>query len=501
MPQKLSLRLRLAFLVAGTSLPLILFAAAIVYLDHLRDREAAAERVLETARSVRLVLDRELQSITAALQVLALSRSLQNDDFDGFRADVAAFLSQFPEGPNISLANRSGQQLLNMRVPAGTPLPKRANTEALEAVFSNGRPAYSNLYTGAVSKQSLVTVNVPVWRRGQVVYDISFTPQLSTFQKIIEQQRPNPQWTMAIFDGTATSIARVPNPEKTAGQRASPTLYAELFKRPESKLTTHSLEGVELITAYARSSLANWVVAAGLATATVAAPLWRTLAITATIGTLLLGVGLAFAVGMATTIARGESLHDLLINELNHRVKNTLATVQAIAAQTFRGAADPEATKKFEQRLIALGQAHNVLSKEKWDSAEIGEIVHNVLEPYAVKEGERLHVSGPALRLDPRCALMMSMALHELATNAAKYGGLSGDKGEVIVDWEGTEKDGNKRVLLRWKEINGPRVAPAERKGFGSTLIERTFAAQIGGIANLEFMPNGVVCTLECPCE
>jgi two-component sensor histidine kinase len=499
--QKLSLRLRLAFLVAGTALPLILFAGTVVYLDYLRDRQAAAERVLETVRGMRLLLDRELQSITSALQVLALSRALQRDDLPGFRADVAAFLSQYPGGPNISLADRSGQQIVNMRVPPEAPLPKRANRDALDAVFATGRPAYSNLYVGAVSQQLIVTVNVPVWRDGRVVYDISFTPQLATFQKIIEQQRPSDDWTIAIFDGTGVNFARAPNPETTVGRRASPSLYSEMFKQREATLVTQSLEGVELISAFSRSTLAEWTVAAGLATATITAPLWRTLAITASIGMVLLGVGLAFAVGMATTIARGEALHGLLINELNHRVKNTLATVQAIAAQTFRGAADPEATRKFEDRLIALGQAHNVLSKEKWDSAEIREIVEGVLEAFAVKDSRRLQMSGPPLRLSPRCALIMSMALHELATNAVKYGAWSNERGQVLIDWTTADAGDRSRMRLRWREVDGPPVQEAQRKGFGSKLIEHTFASQIDGSASLEFSPSGVLCILECPRE
>src|SRR6478672_3005016 len=125
-----------------------------------------------------------------------------------------------------------------------------------------------------------------------------------------------------------------------------------MFKAREAKLNTVSLEGVPLLTAYSHSPQSGWIVAAGIAVSTVNAPLWRNLAITASIGACLLAIGLAFAVGMARQIARGEALHSLLINELTHRVKNMLATVQSIAAQTFRGAADPdEARRKFDERL------------------------------------------------------------------------------------------------------------------------------------------------------
>jgi two-component sensor histidine kinase len=502
---KLSLPLRLALLVAGTALPLIVFAGAIVHRHHQQDREAAFERVLQTVRGMRFVLDREMQSVTSALQVLALSDELQRGDLAGFRRDVEAFLSQFPEPPTILLSDRDGSQVFstqvfNTRVPFGEPLPPRTNRESAAEVFTTGHPAYSRLFTGSVSNQPIVTVEVPVRRAGDVVYAISFTPPFATFQRIIDQQRPSEEWTVSIFDQTGVNFARVPNPEQTIGARASPTLYAALFKQDEAKLITISLEGVELITAFTRSPLTGWTVAAGIPTATITGPLWRTLAITGSIGVVLLGIGLAFAVRMATQIARGEALHALLVNELNHRVKNTLATIQSIASQTLRNAPDPaDARRKFEARLVALGRAHDALSEDKWQSADLREIVDGVLETYAAKDSRRLHVSGPPLQLPPRCALMMSMVLHELATNAAKYGALSDSRGEIFVDWVAFDRDDREMLRLHWKEAGGPPVRPVERKGFGSTLIEQGIAGQLGGSAKLEFAAAGLVCTIECP--
>src|SRR5258705_9003089 len=218
----------------------------------------------------------------------------------------------------------------------------------------------------AASKRRLtVTVGLLVLRDGEVLYDFSFSPPIAIFQSIIEKQRPSEDWTISIFDGDGINFARVPNPQETIGKRASPTLYAEMFRKPEATLQTVSLEGVPLITTFARSSLTGWTVAAGMAESSLAEPLWRNLAITSLIGSVLLLVGLAFGVRMATTIARGEMLHVLLIEELNHRVKNTLSILQAIAVQTFRSASKAE-REKFEGRLGALAEAHNLLSTEKW---------------------------------------------------------------------------------------------------------------------------------------
>ena len=153
------------------------------------------------------------------------------------------------------------------------------------------------------------------------------------------------------------------------------------------------------------------------------------------IGGVLLLVGLAFAVRMATTIARGEMLHDLLIEELNHRVKNTLAILQSIATQTFRSASRAE-REKFEGRLGALAEAHNLLSQEKWQGSELQDVVARVLQPYLLNNPERIRMFGPKVPLSPRLAVVLSMIVHEIATNAAKYGALSNDTGTVALDWE-----------------------------------------------------------------
>ncbi len=492
---RLPLRLRLPMLVTGTTLPLILFAVGLVYVNHARDREAAFDRVLETVKSIQLLLDAEMQGLTLGLEVLANSRALQNDDLEGFRHNAAAFLRRYPTS-EISLANKAGEQLLNTGMPAGQPIPPRSNIEALNAVFLTGQPTYSNMFDGAVTKKRIVTANVPVIRDRNVVYEIGFNPPLDMFQHIIQRQRPSDAWTMSIFDRTGTSLARVPNPDQTIGMKASPTLLPAILSQREGKLLTYSLEGVELLTAFTRSPLTGWTVGAGIPVATLTAPLWRELAIIAGVGVVMLAIGLFFAIGMAARIARGEMLHGLLINELNHRVKNTLATVQSIASQTFRSSVKTgDARRKFEARLSSLGRAHNILSEEKWEGAEVGEIVINVLEPYATADRTRLRVSGPIVRLAPSPALMLSMVLHELATNAAKYGALANDSGRIAVEWRTLS---GKRVRLTWKETGGPPTQPPERKGFGSLLIEQAFAAQVDGSATLEYAPDGVVCVLEC---
>jgi PAS domain S-box-containing protein len=197
---------------------------------------------------------------------------------------------------------------------------------------------------------------------------------------------------------------------------------------------------------------------------------------------------------------RAEEHQAFLINELNHRVKNTLSTVQAIASQTFRGERRDDVGPTFEGRLFALSKAHDVLTRENWEGAELREIVDEAVAPYRRDDKDRFEIKGPKLRLQPRAALAIAMALHELATNAAKYGSLSISSGHVAIQWSITS--GKLRLLnLRWEEKNGPPVSPPSRKGFGTRLIQRSLALDLGGSVDLAYEPTGVVCVVTAPLE
>ncbi|WP_052955085.1 sensor histidine kinase [Microvirga vignae] len=201
-----------------------------------------------------------------------------------------------------------------------------------------------------------------------------------------------------------------------------------------------------------------------------------------------------------TARVRAAEYQQLLLNELNHRVKNTLATVQSIVSQTLRNApTPPEARAMIEQRMIALSRAHDVLTQEKWQGADLHAIVVQALAPFRDPENDRFHVRGPGVRLSPRMALDLAMALHELATNAAKYGALSNASGTVTLTWMLDRDCTPPHLRLRWTEKGGPPVEPPRRRGFGTRLIERSLAQDLGGEARIEFAPAGVTCTIDTP--
>jgi len=188
----------------------------------------------------------------------------------------------------------------------------------------------------------------------------------------------------------------------------------------------------------------------------------------------------------------------LLVNELNHRVKNTLAIVQSLVVQTLDGApASEEARDKIESRLLALSDAHDILTRENWQGADMADIVEAAAALCEQHVGERFDVSGPTVILEPRRAVALAMALHELCTNAIKYGALSAPGGRVGIHWD-LDAD-RSAVHLRWKETGGPAVSPPSQRGFGSTLLQRGLKHDLGGDAQLAFDPDGLRCEIAIP--
>ena len=199
-----------------------------------------------------------------------------------------------------------------------------------------------------------------------------------------------------------------------------------------------------------------------------------------------------------STRKQAEEHTRLLINELNHRVKNTLAIVQGIAAQTLNRADIPaEVRETLTARLMALARAHDVLNNEKWAGAEIREMAEVAAAPYQRGAGSPFRVHGPATQVPPNTAIALALIFHELATNAAKYGALSSPDGEVQLTWTVTPTPEGRRLDLTWREVGGPQVSPPGKTGFGTRLIRRGLAAELNAVVDLDFRPEGLVCTLE----
>lgn len=200
-----------------------------------------------------------------------------------------------------------------------------------------------------------------------------------------------------------------------------------------------------------------------------------------------------------TERVRAENHQRLLINELNHRVKNTLASIQSIVSQTLRGVqTKDEASKAISARILALSRAHNVLTDENWDGADLRTMIDSAMEAFQQEGRQAILMNGPALRLGPHAALSIALALHELATNAVKYGALSTSNGTVNIQWA-AEQDG--KFTLLWQEAGGPMVVKDNRSGFGSRLLLKVLPLELRGAADIDYRPNGVEFTLTSTVE
>ena len=196
-----------------------------------------------------------------------------------------------------------------------------------------------------------------------------------------------------------------------------------------------------------------------------------------------------------------ERRQQILVAELNHRVKNMLAIVQSLAFQTLRGETVPDhLAETFAGRLKALSGAHDILTEQSWEGAELREIATAALSPLTPDIKARIRIRGDPIRLNPQAAVSFAMAFHELGTNAAKYGALAHADGHVRLSWT-VNGGAEKRVEIEWKECDGPPVQAPERQGFGTRMIKRVVGSDIGGDVEMHFEKDGLRCSVAAPLE
>jgi len=201
-----------------------------------------------------------------------------------------------------------------------------------------------------------------------------------------------------------------------------------------------------------------------------------------------------------TARRKAEEQRQLLLAELSHRVKNTLATVISIAQQSFsRNPNVDEARRSFASRIRALAQTHSRLAEANWSGVSFEAMLLDEFSPYFREDGSNVRVSGPPIAFNAKCALTLGMTIHELATNAAKYGALSTKSGSVDVAWQVDAQ--NQQLRIRWTETGGPTVSPPKRSGFGRLLLERALASDLGGNVQLDFVGDGLKCAIAIPLD
>lgn len=491
-PRHGSLHLRLALLVAGAILPVLLLAGYLIYSAYVRTRDDGADRITQIAQSAIAAVNRELENQIAALQILALEPALVEGNFADFRDDAERFV-QVGEGYVIGVSDAAGNQVFNTEVRDN--LKPWTNQDAFYEVLKTKRPAVSDMYVGGVTGRPTFTVNVPVIRDGEVAYVVGYSPARENYYEILERLALPTGWIVNIYDRQGRHVARIPRLPDEQLRQIGENARRQFAAQNTGIIPTTSIEGSPMLAAFARSTENGWTVAIGMPQETLEKPLRDSLLLTIAIGATLLLIGVVFSSRLASQIVRAESQRSLLMNELNHRVKNTLSSVQGIVA---RGLPDLPANvayrKAAESRLMALSGAHNILSRANWESADLGDLAKTVVLPYGPRD--RIRLDGPDVILPPRVAVPLAMILNELATNAAKYGALSNATGILHVTWALLAAD---KLRLEWHEAGGPVIAPPSALGYGTRFIERAVSAELKGTYTAFYPAEGFTCAIEIP--
>ncbi len=523
-----SVRGRLVLLTLSLLIPALLSMGFLLSSADRQGRTQLNEQMLTTARALSGAIDRQAAVGIAVAETLATDQALLAGDWARFHARALRVTDRRVGW--VVVADMTGQQILNTRTAYGVVLPRSPRIPELDRALLVGRSQVSDLRMGLVAKQYAIAVGTPVTVKGKA-YVLAYVVDAASFLSVFREQRLPDRWVATVLDNNNKIIARSMRHEKWVGSSATPDMINRITRAPEGVSRSTSLDGVPTVVAYSRSPQTGWTLLVAIPRADLAKTVTSSVVLTTGVFALLLvlGVGLALffsrrinrevggLVAAAHAIGQGQpitapsdfSLEEIdaihaalsdasrelqvreerqkvMINELNHRVKNTLATVQALARQTF-GKMDGAPVERFTERLIALSAAHDLLTRGGWSKAELDELLRACTRAH----GDRVVLTGPSVSLDPHYAVSLSMVFHELATNSAKYGALSVPTAQVTIDWK--IDPATLALTLRWTETGGPPVTLPNTPGFGTRLIDISMQRELKGSAAFDFRPEGLV--------
>ncbi len=367
----LTVRFRLAGLVLACLLPVAVAMGVLVATTYQEKRELISRHMLETARTLTLVVDREMDGALSTLKALATSPSLAQGDFVEFRAQARDILADYPDA-DIILADATGQQLVNTYLPLGSPLPRRNVPDRVRRLFSTGKPSVSGLFKGAVTGRLLVSLDVPVRRDGRVVQDLAMTLPVDHLVEALSLPKLPPEWVATILDDSNAVVARTQNQEQFVGRQAEmPVLAQHLKLAPEGELEAMGLAGVPIFASYSQSAASGWTVALSVPKALIMRDLWQWLSWTlgGTVLLAVLGVGVALLLGNkiavsiqaliapALALGRGEPVR---VGHLGLRETNEVAEALVKASSLLqqrsaeaRGKEEAEAANQAKSEFLA----------------------------------------------------------------------------------------------------------------------------------------------------
>lgn len=537
-PSKLSTGVYLLAFVSTVLIPVLLFAGLLIVRQANEGRADYELNAVQNARQVSVIVDGELSAFMFLLRGLETSITLANEEFERFYDQAQRVVTGRDE--TIVLRDLGSRQIVNTSRPFGDPLPPAVPLSFPEVErFRSGHWAVSNVYLSPTGGDPRIAVALPIMRDGEPRYLLAITLPTTRIRDALAPAVA-PGWIITIGDRNGTIVTRSSEHDRFSGKSGRDEYLAKAVGQSGTFRTT-GFDGRLLLTGYYRSAPHGWLFGANIPESIVAAPMreslgWlivagaTALAISCLLAYLLGSTFIKASTGLAeraaalgegrpvgpmssrftefalvgealaaagVAIERRDQQRQLLINELDHRVKNTLAMVQAIVQQTLRLQGNcADATEAVTRRLVALARVHDVLTRESWAGASLHELVRDI----SATQGDsvsRIIAEGPSVWLSSGLALSLSLALNELATNAIKYGALSNDRGVVNIDWSVADQGVGQKLLLRWAEQGGPVVRPLTREGFGMRMLRRSLARSLGGEVYMDFRPEGLVCTIE----
>jgi two-component sensor histidine kinase len=530
------------------ALPFLLLTAGIVWKLADNERQNQREAIVYSTRALVGAVDALLSTQIAVGRILAASPALMADDLVEFRREAERARPGL-SGGWVLLVDEHGQQLVNIARPPEQSLPLR-NPDSIELqreAIRTGEVRISNVRVGRFVQQPIITVEVPVMRPGKPPLGLAMIMDSSAFKKLMDDRHLPEGWLGGLIDRNGNFVARSREHDRMVGKPASLGFRSAALKAKEGWFEFPSLEGQSLANYHTTSELSGWVMALAADRAGLEEPIRRVIWIAllagglATLLSVLIAVWAARRIAApieqieqgthallrrepiafdktgvaevdraldafsatASTLEQHEKDRDereahvrLIMRELSHRSKNLLAIVLAIARQTARTTSNfEEFEQRFNARIQALADAHDLLVEQQWAGAALEDLVRAQLSAFGT---ERVSASGERVILRAEAVQNAALALHELATNAVKYGALSVPDGRVSIQWTPHGDDGG--IRLSWRESGGPPVTEPERKGFGRFVLERVTVNALGS-GGIQFSPSGVVWTCNINAE
>ena len=525
----------------------------------LRTSRDAAVRAdaLGAARTVAADLAQLAQSLHQVLDLVAAESAVRAKEPVACTSYLREIIDRLPQLSLISVAEPDGQVICDSR---GSAPGSYSNAERAyhKRVLASDDFAMGDFVIGVRTRQPAIHFAQPVRDGAHTTGVIVASVDLTRLSERLQEALRFPSTTLTVTDRTGVVLVRRPDQEAWAGRTLSPERQSRLMREGEGTRAVEGLDGRQRIVGVAEPGgvLAGLriivgrdrevaftdiddatergvtLILLGAVLAVLAAFLGGRRFIERPVQRLLRGaaawqggdlgartgmsgpsefgrLGVAFDAVVATLqsrehelrgeVARSRAMQEqqtTMLHELNHRVKNTLATVQSLARQSRGGEAQAE---QLEARILALSKTHDLLTREDWSGASLREVMESELSPYR-NGADHITIVGPDVALPPRYVLAIGMTMHELTTNAAKYGALSVEQGRISVTWHLKMGEAGGRLLyLDWHESGGPEVGPPQRRGFGTRLIAGGIQRELGGEVRLDFDPAGLRCLLSVP--